>query len=331
MAAFVYGLYTGRENPPATTYATQENELSNSSVLKKHTKKFSKQAPQRKTFSRASGHTSGPAYGARAASGYMTRNAIGMPVAHLGSTPASAKPATVHTPKAAPRTAHRESLGARAIAHLKRFALDKADETAFFEPKTWAFWRGIIMYLFVFSVVGHWLEIPYCLSMHALFGIVDSGYAIWSDPLYVPYWVYGIGAAIVTLMLMPLKIHIIGKRKTMWGAALEFFAICVVMCAVMECVMGWIINQPDEFGQYPYWDNSVLPLNIFDQAWLVNDFFLGLVALGYVWFAFPFCQKAMRLIGERAANRVFVSVLVLFGFICLSFYGPDVAALIMQA
>lgn len=296
--------------------------MSKSSVRKKQTKKFSKRAPQQKTTSRLSG----PSYGARAASGCMTRNAIGMPIASVGA-PAHV---TVHAPRAKKPAATKDGLGAQAIAHLKRFALDQADEKAFFEPKTWAFWRGIIMYLFVFSVVGHWLEIPYCLSMHALFGIVADDYAIWSDPLYVPYWVYGIGAAIVTLLLMPLKIHIIGKRKTMWGSMLEFFAICVVMCAAMECIMGWIINQPDEFGKYPYWDNSVLPLNIFDQAWLVNDFFLGLVAVGYVWFAFPFCQKAMRLIGERAANRVFVSVLVMFGLICLSFYGPDVAASLMQ-
>lgn len=302
--------------------------MGKSAAFKKQTKRFSQHVS--KTKSTRTSSTPGTAYRAQGASGVMTRNAIGMPMASIGGMPSVATrvPKAKTKAKAAPK--ERQGLGQCAWAYLKGFALDKADETAFYEPKTWAFWRGIVMYLFVFSVVGHWLEIPYCLSMQALFGIVADDYAIWADPLYVPYWVYGIGAAIVTLALMPLKIHIIGKRKTMWGAMLEFFVICVVMCAAMECIMGWIINQPDEFGKYPYWDNSVLPLNIFDQAWLVNDFFLGLVAVGYVWFAFPFCQKAMKLVGNRAANRVFVSVLVMFGFICLSVYGPDVAATVMQ-
>lgn len=292
-------------------------------VLKKQTKRFSQHTSKQKNIKRSS-NMSYKARGAQAMGGIMTRNAIGMPVA---ASINMSSPATAHMPKTKAKSAPKESLGARAKAYLRRFALDKADETAFYEPKTWAFWRGIIMYLFVFSIVGHWLEIPYCLSMHALFGIVADDYAIWADPLYVPYWVYGIGAAIVTLMLMPLKIRLIGKRKTMWGAALEFFVISVVMCAAMECIMGWIINQPDEFGKYPYWDNSVLPLNIFDQAWLVNDLFLGLVALGYVWFAFPFCQKAMKLIGERAANRVFVCLAVMCAIICVSVYGPMLAGI----
>lgn len=194
------------------------------------------------------------------------------------------------------------SLWRKTKCFFSQLALTKEDETAYFEPRTWAFWRGIIMYFFLFSVVGHWMEIPYCLSMDALFGIVDADYAIFLDELYVPYWVYGAGAAAITILLLPLKIRLVGRRKTMWGAALEFFVMAVVLCAALECIMGWIVNQPDALGEYPYWDNSQLPLNIFQQAWLVNDIFLGLVTLGYVWFAFPFCQKFCKLIGDKAAD-----------------------------
>lgn len=231
-------------------------------------------------------------------------------------------PAKVHKPAKPSLKERISTFCSQAITHAKKFALTKEDETAYFAPKTWSFWRGIIMYFFLFSVVGHWMEIPYCLSMHALFGIVEDTYAIWEDPLYVPYWVYGAGAAIITVLLLPLKIKLIGRCKTMWGAALQFFIVAVVACAAMECIMGWIVNQPDEFGQYPYWDNSVLPLNIFNQAWLVNDIMLGGVSLLYVWIIFPFCQKACTLIGERATNRVFITILPLFAFICLATYLP---------
>ncbi len=212
------------------------------------------------------------------------------------------------------------SLASKTTRFFSQLILTKADETGYFEPKTWAFWRGIIMYFFLFSVVGHWMEIPYCLSMDALFGIVDSDYAIFLDPLYVPYWVYGAGAAAITILLLPLKIRLVGKRKTMWGAALEFFVMAVVLCAALECVMGWIINQPDALGEYPYWDNSQLPFNILEQAWLVNDIFLGLVTLGYVWFVFPFCQKFCKLIGDKAANGLFWAVIAIFVIICVLSY-----------
>lgn len=212
------------------------------------------------------------------------------------------------------------TLWRKAKRFFSQLVLTKEDETGYFEPKTWAFWRGIIMYFFLFSVAGHWMEIPYCLSMDALFGIVDADYAIFLDPLYVPYWVYGAGAAAITILLLPLKIRLVGKRKTMWGAALEFFVMAVVLCAALECIMGWIINQPDQFGEYPYWDNSQLPFNILQQAWLVNDIFLGLVTLGYVWFVFPFCQKFCKLIGDKAANGLFWAVIAFFVIICILSY-----------
>ena len=166
------------------------------------------------------------------------------------------------------------------MAALSSFKLHEADEFRYFTPKTWFFWRGVIINFCVFCLVGHWLEIPYCMFMDWAFHVVADDYDVWTDPLWVPYWVYGLGTVFITLTLLPLKIHILEQRKTMWGAALEFFVMAVVLCAALECIMGWIVNQPDALGEYPYWDNSQLPLNIFQQAWLVNDIFLGLVTLG---------------------------------------------------
>lgn len=208
----------------------------------------------------------------------------------------------------------------KAQTFFRSLALTKADEVSYYEPKTWAFWRGIIMYFFLFSVVGHWLEVPYCFSMHTLFGIVGEGYDIWVDELFVPYWVYGAGASAITLLLLPLKIRLVGRRKTIWGAALEFLVLAILLCATLECLIGLIINQPDQFGEYPFWDNSKLPLNILDQAWLVNDFFLGLISLVYVWFIFPFCQKLCKLIGDKTANGLFWCVIGVFIIICLLSY-----------
>ena len=88
----------------------------------------------------------------------------------------------------------------------------------------------------------------------------------------------------MTLLIEPLKERLILHRKTLWGAFLESLVIAILAAMVLELVMGWLINQPDPTtGEYPFWDNSQLPGNVFGQAWLVNDFFIGLVAMIYVW------------------------------------------------
>lgn len=202
--------------------------------------------------------------------------------------------------------------------------LDKQDETSYYDLKSWEFWRGIILYFFLFSIVGHWMEVPYCAIMNLLFGIVSSDYAAFSDPLHVPYWVYGAGTVVLTLCLYPLKLRLIEKRKTMWGAALEFLFFAIIIAAVLETVFGLLINQPNAEGVYPFWDNSDLPGNILGQGWIVNDIGLGAVSLLYVWVVFPFLQKIMLSVNQRLANRFFIIVVVIIAIICVSWYLPQV-------
>jgi uncharacterized membrane protein len=84
---------------------------------------------------------------------------------------------------------------------------------------------------------------------------------------------------------------------------------------LMELTMGFLLNQPDSTGEYPLWDNSDLPLNILDQAWLVNDVFLSALAMLYVWIIYPLCEKYLKKVPARLMN-VF-SVLLVFCFIVL--------------
>ena len=152
------------------------------------------------------------------------------------------------------------SLWRKTKCFFSQLALTKEDETAYFEPRTWAFWRGIIMYFFLFSVVGHWMEIPYCLSMDALFGIVDADYAIFLDELYVPYWVYGAGAAAITILLLPLKIRLVGRRKTMWGAALEFFVMAVADAVASSASWGGSSTSRTPWASIPTGTTRSSPL-----------------------------------------------------------------------
>lgn len=206
------------------------------------------------------------------------------------------------------------------MKQLKLHKLTKDDEIGYFKPRTWEFWRSIIASFCIFCIVGHWLEGLYCVIMNSLFGIVEPDYAIWIDPWYHPYWVYGIGAVLMTLFIEPFKERIIVHRKTLWGALLETFVFVVVLSMLMELIIGLLVNQPDEFGEYPYWDNSQLPLNILGQAWLVNDVFIGLMALIYVWFLYPLICEGFRALKPRTANIALGVVVTVFAICCIASY-----------
>ena len=130
------------------------------------------------------------------------------------------------------------------MAFLRIHKLTEKDEIGYFAPRTWDFWRALIVCFCLCCILGHWLEMPYCWLMDRLFGIVADDYAVWTDPWYHPYWVYGFGAVFMTLLIEPLKEQLILHRKTLWGAFLESLVIAILAAMVLELVMGWLINQP---------------------------------------------------------------------------------------
>lgn len=193
--------------------------------------------------------------------------------------------------------------------------ISRADEATGYAPNSFAFWRNQVIYFCAFSVIGHWMEIAYCSFMN-IFGIVDADSLVWDDPMY-PFIVYGVGVLVCALALVPLRIQLVEHMPSVWGAAILFFLITVGVCMVMELGMGLMLNQPDEFGTYPLWDNSQLPGNIFGQAWIVNDVGLGAVAMLYTWVIYPLCQKALLHIPNRIMNVVAFAVVVGFVALCI--------------
>ena len=194
------------------------------------------------------------------------------------------------------------------------------ERSILFAPKTWAFWRNNIMCFCVNNVLGHCLESLYCKIMDKCFGLIDDSYAVKFDPWYHPYWVYGLGGEAMTFIFEPIKESILRRHRSLSGAMLETYAIAVLAAMGMELGFGLLVNRPDEDGNYPYWDNSKLPLNIFKQAWLVNDLVIGAVAVVHVWLAYPLLCKVMSKLNERAANAVFAATVGAFAVACVSSY-----------
>ena len=197
---------------------------------------------------------------------------------------------------------------------------------SWFAPETWAFWRALIVCFFLFNILGHWIELGYCVIIDSLFHVVADDYAVWDDPWWHPYWVYGFGAVFMTLVFEPIKERLSKNSSSIWGTILKTFLLATFVSMVLELTFGLIVNQPDANGKYPFWDNSQLPFNVLNQAWLVNDFFLGFAATIYVWLVFPLICAGFERLKPRTANIVFVLITIGFGLCCLTSYLEIIAS-----
>ena len=191
-----------------------------------------------------------------------------------------------------------------------------AAESAGWAPWSIRFWRCMAIAFCVFSIVGHWMEIPYCLFNDWAFGIVDDDSLVFDDPMY-PFLVYGIAAVLGALFLVPQR-DWLSTRYPFWQALLRFFLLCVGAACAGELIMGFLLNQPDPItGEFPLWDNSQLPLNIFGQAWLINDILLGTVITLYIWVLYPALVTVVNKVPERWGWPVTIAVVVSFIILCI--------------
>ena len=187
--------------------------------------------------------------------------------------------------------------------------------------RQWEFWRNCMVYFCIYSLVGHWMEIPYCLFNKEVFGIVPDDSLVFSDPLN-PFMVYGVGVVLCAIFLVPFKDYCLRKFNSGMKSALAFFAIAVLMAMAMELIMGFIFNQPDATGEFPLWNNAILPGNILGQAWIVNDLLLGAVATLFTWAAYPASERFfLSYCTPRGANiRAFLCIAA-FIVLCIVEFG----------
>ena len=184
---------------------------------------------------------------------------------------------------------------------MKSFWLDTSRDVGFRRLATWGFWRTMIIYFCVFSVVGHLVEYPYCWIGMTYFDSVDPANEVLTNPLK-PFFVYGIGIVLCCILLEPLRKELLVRVPNPLAAFLLFYAITVLIAMDFELIQGHLQNQPVN-GEYPLWDVHDLPGNIMGQAWIVNDLLLGALITGVVWVLLPPCNWLAANIGERTANR----------------------------
>ena len=201
--------------------------------------------------------------------------------------------------------------------NTRTFNDDLDEDESFFQPKTWAFWRNLLIYFVVFSIVGHWMEAGVCLLIK--YGIVPGTYdptsQIWSDWLY-PFPVYGIGFCACALLLYPLKNFLQRKiQGPMIISLLVSFIANALVCTIIEFTMGMFVN-----ADLQLWDYSNMFGNFMGQVCLQNALFFGLVATIMTWVVYPALEKLFRRVPVESMTVVFVIVMVGFAILIALYY-----------
>ena len=188
---------------------------------------------------------------------------------------------------------------------------------SFTRLRDWRFWCDMVVFFCIFSVVGHWCEWVYCLFNDYFFGIVDPNSGVWNDINY-PFFVYGFGVVIASIVLVPYRAMLIKWRQSGLKAGIHFFIVSVFVAMGAELAQGFLQNQPDQYGNYPLWDNSRLPGNILGQAWIVNDLLIAALLTLFVWVVYPTAGKAMSKLSDPA--RILLTVAIAIGIAVLTVY-----------
>ena len=193
---------------------------------------------------------------------------------------------------------------------------DLDEEESFFRPKTWEFWRNLIVYFVVFSIVGHWMEAAVCLLIKygIVPGIYDPNSQIWSDFLY-PFPVYGIGFCVCALMFYPLKLALQRKFKKTLPALLITYVVSAFICTCIEFTLGMLTNQDLQL-----WDYSTMFCNFMGQVCLQNSLFFGFAATLMTWLVYPALERLFRRIPNEAGTYVLIVAVVGFALLVALYF-----------
>ena len=209
-----------------------------------------------------------------------------------------------------PREALTETFDA---TYRKRIQVEAWD---IWKPRTWEFWRNMIVYFCLFSIVGHWMEAGLCLFIKwgIVPGIYDPNSGIWRDYLS-PFPVYGFGMVACGLLLYPIKTKLQEKLGGVWKPLLASFVINTLVCSAIELILGLTSNMPVD-GVYPLWDYSTMPFNFMGQICLQNSTAFGVVATLMTWAVWPALQRLSAKTPNDVRKAFFVAVVVFYAFVC---------------
>ena len=206
------------------------------------------------------------------------------------------------------------------------------EEEKLWNPKSPAFWRNLVLYFCIFSVVGHWMEWSVCwlIRWGIIPGTSDPNSGIWHDMLN-PFFVSGAAVVIISIILFPTKNWLVNAFKgKVVPALLISFAINTLFCAAIELALGLVANTPPDpvTGKLPLWDYQDMAFNFMGQICLLNTTFFGVMATLMTWLVYPALEKAFSKIPKDVMNILTVVIIMFFVLVvCMYVINLDLAQL----
>lgn len=187
-------------------------------------------------------------------------------------------------------------------------------------PKTFAFWRNLFLYFYVFSLLGHVLEVTYSAFRVAFFGAQPFNMIL---PTIVPLAPpYGIGAVLLVVMAAPVVNKVKERVKPMkqrWLAWLSVisaaFAISALLMTLTEIISGLFCVAL--WGYNPFWQYSGPGAFFGGLIFVPNCLLFGVVGTIVLLLAIPPTERFLARTNQRALNALF--------WILLATYAADLA------
>lgn len=173
---------------------------------------------------------------------------------------------------------------------------------------SWPFVRNLIMYFCIFSFLGHWMEMSFCLAIKA--GLVGGEYdpsntMLWRDWFY-PFPMHGMAVVLIGVLLYPLWRMLVRKTNVAVGSLLSF-VINGLMCGLIEFTFGLLWN-----ADLQNWDYTNMPFNFMGQVCLQNVIGFAFAASIIAWMVYPWLERTLARLPEAAMNIAAVVVLMVF-------------------
>ncbi len=190
------------------------------------------------------------------------------------------------------------------------------DEEFVIDRKGWPFWRNLIIYFVVFSVLGHWLEAAFCQLIRL--GIVQGEFheentMLWRDWFY-PYPMHGTAVVLMALVLYPIFIKMKKTFKNKFTPYVVSFIINMLTCTLIEFCGGLMFN-----ANLQNWDYTNMPFNFMGQICLQNAIGFGIASSVISWWVYPMMERAIARARPAVMNIVCV-VVAIAGGILFSLY-----------
>lgn len=197
------------------------------------------------------------------------------------------------------------------------------DEPLRDRAKTWEFWRDLLVYFIVFSLVGHWAEILFCQLILA--GVFMGGYdptntMLWSQWLF-PFTAEGAALVAIVLILHPAAQWLLQKTGgRVFTALLLSFLLNAALCTAIDFTTGMIANR-----DYSLWDYRDMPFNFMGQVCLQNSLVYSVAATVIVWVAYPLMDTAMRRAPRGVVNAFAIGLIGMYLFLAMLYFIPGAA------